>query len=304
MTNLSKEATKLQELAYELKVEQAMTPDPVTVAPRTPMTRLRELLRDRRISGAPVLSRGKLVGIVTIEDLIKCLMKGRTGVAVGSVMSQEVHTLCADDPLVHAVSRFQELGFGRLPVVDRASGRLVGILTMGDILRCLLKQLEVDYREEEIHRYRASHIFEDILADDIAVSFRYQVVGGDFHRAGSCSSRLRTSLLRLGLSPEAVRRVAIATYEAEMNLVIYTPGGTLDARVGKERVVVRVRDGGPGIPDIEKALTPGFSTAPDWVRAMGFGAGMGLPNIKELADEMRLDSKIGEFTDLEFGVCL
>jgi CBS domain-containing protein/anti-sigma regulatory factor (Ser/Thr protein kinase) len=298
------EASKLQELTYRLKVEQAMTADPATVSPRTSMAHLREILRDRRISGTPVVSKGALVGIVTIEDLVKCLMKGEAHATAGSVMSREVHTVFADDPLARALERFQALGHGRLPVVDRAAGRLVGILTKGDILRCLLRQLEVDAREEEIHRYRASHIFEDIVADDIAISFRYLVAGGDFHRAGSCSSRLRTSLLRLGIPPETVRRVAIATYEAEMNLVIYTPGGTLEARVDKERVTVRVRDRGPGIPDIEKALTPGYSTAPDWVRAMGFGAGMGLPNIRELADEMRLDSKVGEFTDLEFGVCL
>jgi anti-sigma regulatory factor (Ser/Thr protein kinase)/predicted transcriptional regulator len=268
------------------------------------MARLRTLLRDRRISGVPVVSRGRLAGIVTVEDLIKCLMNGEAKAAVGAVMSREVSAVAADDPLARALERFQALGYGRLPVVDPSTGRLVGILTKGDILRCLLKQMEVDFREEEIHRYRASHIFEDILADDVAIAFRYQVAGGDFQRAGSCSSRLRTSLLRLGVPPETVRRVAIATYEAEMNLVIYTPGGTLEARVDKERVTVRVRDRGPGIPDIEKALTPGYSTAPDWVRAMGFGAGMGLPNIRELADEMRLDSKVGEFTDLEFGVCL
>lgn len=304
MTALSKEASKLQELTYELKVDQAMTPDPVAVSPRTSMARLRELLRDRRISGAPVVSKGKLVGIVTIENLIKCLMDGKTGATVASAMSREVRSVFADDPQARALTLFQSLGFGRLPVLDRSTGRLVGMLTKGDILRCLLKKMEVDFREEEVHRYRASHIFEDILADDVSISFRYMVAGGDFQRAGSCSSRLRTSLLRLGVPPELVRRVAIATYEAEMNLVIYTPGGTLEARVDTERVTVRVLDRGPGIPDIGKALTPGFSTAPDWVRAMGFGAGMGLPNIKELADEMRLESKVGEFTDLEFGVCL
>jgi CBS domain-containing protein/anti-sigma regulatory factor (Ser/Thr protein kinase) len=300
----SAETSRLQELTFELRVGQAMTPDPVTVTSRTSMARLRELLRDRRISGAPVVSKGRLTGIVTVEDLIKSLMEGKEKATVGSVMSREVSTLFADEPLSHALARFQAIGYGRLPVIDRGTGALVGMLTKGDILRCLLKKMEVDYREEELHRYRASHIFEDILADDIAVSFRYLVSGGDFQRAGSCSSRLRTSLLRLGIPPETVRRVAIATYEAEMNLVIYTPGGTLEARVDKERVRVRVLDRGPGIPDIEKALTPGFSTAPDWVRSMGFGAGMGLPNIKELADEMRLESKIGEFTDLEFGVCL
>lgn len=304
MIQPSAEASRLQELTFELRVEQAMTPNPATVTPRTSMVRLRELLFDRRISGAPVLSKGRIAGIITIEDLIKSLMEGNASATVGSKMSRQVHSVFADDPLAHALGRFQALGYGRLPVVERETGKLVGMLTKGDILRCLLKKMEVDFRDEEIHHYRASHIFEDVLADDVSIAFRYMVAGGDFRRAGACSSRLRTSLLRLGIPPDTVRRVAIATYEAEMNLVIYTQGGTLEARVDKGMVWVRVLDQGPGIPDIEKALTPGFSTAPDWVRAMGFGAGMGLPNIKELSDEMKLESKAGEFTDLEFGVCL
>jgi anti-sigma regulatory factor (Ser/Thr protein kinase) len=159
--------------------------------------------------------------------------------------------------------------------------------------------LEIDYREEELHRYRASHIFEDIIADDIALVFGYRIAAGDIFRAGEASSGLRKTLSRLGIRPHVIRRVAVATYEAEMNIVIFTDGGELVAEVRPDSIRIDALDKGPGIPDIERAMQPGYSTAPTWVQEMGFGAGMGLPNIQACADEMRLESKVGVGTHLE-----
>jgi CBS domain-containing protein/anti-sigma regulatory factor (Ser/Thr protein kinase) len=294
----SKEVTKLQELTYELKVEDAMTPKVVTVTPQTTMAEVREVLRVHRISGTPVLEDGELAGIVSLEDLINALADGELGATAGEKMVRDVKTLYADEALVHAVGQFARLNFGRFPVVDR-EGQLVGILTQGDIMRALLRELEVDYHVEEIHRYRASHIFQDIVADETALVFGYYVIGKDFNAAGKASSSLKTTLNRLGLPPPAIRRVAVASYEAEMNLVIYTAGGEVVAEVRPDRVRIEVIDSGPGIPDIELAMQPGYSTAPEWVREMGFGAGMGLVNIKSCSDVMRLDSAVGEGTHLE-----
>jgi len=294
-----REVTKLQELTYELKVGDAMVEEVVTVTPETTMAEFREILRVHRISGTPVLEDGRLVGMVSVEDLIKSLAGGGFSVAVRESMTRDVKTLYSDEPLVYAVGKFSNLGFGRFPVVDRR-GDLVGILTQGDIVRALLRELEIDYHAaEEIHRYRASHIFEDIVADDAALVFGYHVLGGDFNVAGGAASSLKTTLNRLGISPPVVRRVAVATYEAEMNVVIYTEGGEVVAEVRPDRVRIEVKDNGPGIPDIERAMQPGFSTAPEWVREMGFGAGMGLPNIQACVDVMRLDSTVGEGTRLE-----
>lgn len=180
----------------------------------------------------------------------------------------------------------------------------MGILVQGDIVRALLYRLEVEYHEEEIRRYRASHIFEDILADQVTLRFYYQVAGGDFERAGEASSRLKKTLSRLGIHPHTVRRAAIAAYEAEMNIVIYTDGGELIAEVDPKQVYLLAVDRGPGIPDVQKAMGPGFSTVPEWVREMGFGAGMGLPNIQRCADEMHLESTVGVGTRLEVIVYL
>jgi serine/threonine-protein kinase RsbT len=109
---------------------------------------------------------------------------------------------------------------------------------------------------------------------------------------------LKRTLSRLGIHPQVIRRVAVATYEAEINIVVYTDGGEIVAEVRPDRVKIEAVDKGTGIPDIEQAMQPGFSTAPEWVREMGFGAGMGLPNIKACADKMELKSTIGVGTRL------
>jgi len=293
------EVTKLQELLYELKIEQAMTRELITVSPDDSMRRLKEVLRLKRISGTPVLQGGKLVGIISLEDLIKALEKGAIGSTVASNMTKDVQTVFADESIVQAVNKFAQVGFGRLPVVDR-QGNLVGMLTQGDVARGLLRKLEMDYHEEEIHRYRASHIFEDIVSDQTGLILRYRVEAQNFVRCGEATSRLKRALGRLGAKPAAVRRVAISSYEAETNLVIHAShGGELIAEIQPERLRIVSVDHGPGISDIEKAMQPGFSTAPDWIREMGFGAGMGLNNIETCADEMRLESKVGVGTRLE-----
>lgn len=303
LTADQKEVSKLQELAYELKVGQAMTTDMVTVSLETTIAEFREVLRSNRISGTPVVNGGDLVGIISVEDLINALAAGELGATVAEKMTPDPETLYSDEPLIHAVSKFGSLGYGRFPVINR-EGDLVGVLVEGDIVRALLRRLEVEYHAEELHRYRASHIFEDVIADRITLVSQYEVPGGDFVRAGEASGKLKKTLARLGIDPRAVRRLAIATYEAEMNLVIYAGGGEIIAEVTPERIRVSVIDSGPGIPDVDKAMEPGYSTAPDWVRELGFGAGMGLPNIQNCSDEMKLESTAGVGTQLEFVIYL
>ncbi|HPR62859.1 MAG TPA: CBS domain-containing protein [Thermoanaerobaculia bacterium] len=295
-------ATRVQELAYELHVAQAMTRNVLTIHPRTQISTVSQILRKRRISGLPVIDKGKLCGLISIEDVIKCLVNNELNRRVSSLMTRSVVTVYSDEPVVKAIQIFERFGYGRLPVLDRNDHSVVGILTKGDIIRALLKKMDVDYREEEILRYRASHIFNDVTADEVHLIFEFSVRGGNFDRAGEASSQLRTNLLRLGIHPEIVRRIAISTYEAEMNLVIYTHGGRIVADLQKDLIQIRVLDQGPGIPDIEKAMEAGYSTAPDWVRELGFGAGMGLPNIRKHSDWMQLTSEMGRYTHLEFEV--
>jgi CBS domain-containing protein/anti-sigma regulatory factor (Ser/Thr protein kinase) len=296
--------SKIQELAYEFKVEEAMSRHLVAVAPTDTMAEVRKRLRDNRISGLPVVEHEKLVGMISLDNFITAIMDGGMNESIDHYMTVEVISLYHDEPLIHAISKFEAFGYGRFPVLDHDTGKLVGILTKGDIIRCLLKKLEINYHEEEIHKYRASHIFEDIHSDQTRVILKHNITGGNYKRAGEKSGHLKTNLLRLGVSPQIVRRLIVASCEAEMNIIIFTEGGEISACVEEDKITVNAVDQGPGIADLEKAMQPGYSTAPDWVREMGFGAGMGLPNIKNCSDEMRIDSKPDEGTNVEFVVFL
>ena len=298
MNQVPTELTRVQELVYELKIEQVMAKNVITVAPECSIRELKELLRVKRISGVPVVKDDTLIGLISIENVISALEKGEMAATVGEKMTTRIQAVRADESVVSAVNLFARFGYGRFPVVN-AEGMLVGIITKGDIVRGLLRQMEVQWHAEEIHRYRASHIFEDIESDQTGLILRYYVKPKDFAHGGEAASKLKRALERLGGHPRIVRRVAVAAYEAEMNVVIHSHGGEVIAEIRPERMRITVTDNGPGIPDTEKALQPGYSTAPDWIRELGFGAGMGLNNIKACADEMKLTSEMGVGTRLE-----
>ncbi len=281
-----------------------MTKEVITVTPSTPMRQLRGILHDNRISGTPVVEDGMLVGIISLEDFIRWLVDGGAEGPVSEWMTRDVITVSEDVPVVQAMDKLNRFGFGRLPVVERGSNRLRGVMTKGDIIMSFLRRLEVDYRQAEMRRAQSNRFFEDIIADKGTVVLQYEVPGGDFSRAGRCAGRLKTSLLRLGVSPKTARRVVIAAYEAEMNVIFFTNGGRMTVKVDPGNIRMEVVDEGPGIPDIAQAMRQGFSTAPDWVRELGFGAGMGLHNIDECSDRMNIESTVGKGTRLEVDVLL
>lgn len=121
----------------------------------------------------------------------------------------------------------------------------------------------------------------------------YLVAGNNFASAGSASEAVKNTLKKMGVDPQDIRRVAIAMYEGEINMVIHAGGGVATVDIFLDRVVIVLSDSGKGIPDINLAMTPGFSTAPEDVRALGFGAGMGLPNMKKYSDEFDIQSTVG-----------
>jgi CBS domain-containing protein/anti-sigma regulatory factor (Ser/Thr protein kinase) len=292
------------ELVYEMKASEAMTRDVVTVTPETLMGDLRDILRLHRISGTPVVSNGRLAGVVSIDDFISWLANGPDDAQVGERMTQDVMTAYDDEPLVHVISKLDRHGSGRLPVLERDHGKLVGVVTKGDIVAGLLRKLEIGFQDQEIRQWRASHIFEDIVADRTTILLEYHIVGKDLKKAGWGATGLKKALSRLEIHPKVRRRAAIIAYEAEMNIVIYTDGGELTAKVEPGQITIEARDDGPGIVDIERALTPGYSTAEDWVRELGFGAGMGLCNIKQCADNTDIDSEVGKGTRLEARIAI
>lgn len=130
------------------------------------------------------------------------------------------------------------------------------------------------------------------------------LTGKDFNSAGAASSSLKDVLQRRGIRQDIIRRTAIAAFEAEMNLIIYAVAGMMKYRVTDSEITVTLQDMGQGIPDIDLALTEGYSTAPDYIREMGFGSGMGLPNIKKNSDSLTINSVVGEGTTVEFVIRL
>jgi len=134
------------------------------------------------------------------------------------------------------------------------------------------------------------------------IKLHYNVSPDDFTRAGEASGDVKSKLKKMGVSPEAVRKVAIAMYEGEINMVIHAEGGYIDVEISEEDITMVLVDMGPGIADIEQAMQAGWSTAPDNIRSLGFGAGMGLPNMKKYSDYMDIETKIGVGTKVTMKV--
>lgn len=137
---------------------------------------------------------------------------------------------------------------------------------------------------------------------DDKLVFTYTVSGDDFTRAGEASSSIKNKLKMLGVDSAAIRKVAIAMYEGEINMVIHANGGEITVTITDEDITMVLADVGPGIADISKALKEGYSTAPEEVRALGFGAGMGLPNMKKSSDEFDIQTELGVGTTVTMKV--
>ena len=290
--------TRVEELAYELPIHEVMTKDVYRLSPDMQITEALDIFQQKRYSGAPVMQKNDLMGILSIEDLIRALRDGNLYAQVQEYMSTNLATVRKSDPVVEALKTFARTKFGRLLVLDD-DGSLVGIITKGDISNGLFDALQRDYHHEELIRYRASHLFEDIVSDRTSLILRYDIRKGDFVHGGNASSNIKRALLRLGASPQLARKCGIAVYEAEMNLIIHSNhGGTLRVEIEPHKITMEAYDDGPGIEDVELAMKPGFSTASNEIREMGFGAGMGLFNIKRCVDEMRLVSSKERGTNL------
>ena len=294
----AQEITRVEEVSYQLKTSDVMNRDLKCLAPTDTMRALFEILRKSHISGVPVMEGDLIVGIISQEDLMRAFADNDQDAPISKYMTPKVITVKSYEPVIKALEIFARTKIGRLPVVDE-NDILVGMLTKGDITRGILVAIQKDYQEEEIRRYRASHLFEDITSDRTSLILRYKIKPRDFTNGGQASSYIKRALLRLGATPQLARQCGIAVYEAEMNLIIHsTNGGVLRVQVEPRRILMQTSDDGPGIPDVKQALQPGWSTASDEARSMGFGAGMGLVNIQRCVDKMDIDSTPGKGTKL------
>ena len=136
------------------------------------------------------------------------------------------------------------------------------------------------------------------------VNFHFDIDGDNFTSAGEASVRIKKLLREMAFSADTIRRVSVAMYEGEINMVIHANGGTADVNVFEDKIEIILADRGPGIPDVNLAMQEGYSTAPDNIRSLGFGAGMGLPNMKRYTDDMKIESEVGKGTTVYMTICV
>jgi CBS domain-containing protein/anti-sigma regulatory factor (Ser/Thr protein kinase) len=288
---------KIQPYFADLSVEQFMTSPVITVRDDQTILYAKELMRSWRISGLPVVDDEELLkGIISIEDIIHALESGSLTSPVSEKMSENVVFLSKYDKIMEVVKKFELHGFGRFPVIDDAH-HVVGMVTKQDLMIALLKKLSILYvhdtrREDFVGIESFRSIPKNIKSEK--VEFEFQIDYKEISLAGTGAAELKKFLLSKNFPSKFVKRIAIATYEAETNVIIHSNStGRIKTYVEPDFVEVRVNDNGKGIENIELAMKEGYSTAPDYVREYGFGAGMGLSNIKKCADKMIILSSKG-----------
>lgn len=275
----------------QIIVQDMMSTNLITVSPEMTMAEVKEIMRLKSISGMPVVDKQKrLLGIVSIADVIQALDDRSLDAQVKDKMAVKVHTVKPQDSVNLALSLFRRYQHGRLPVVDQ-DNTVVGIITPNDIVKRLACYLQLDEIREE-------NSPNDQIQLEQSRVLEFVIKGGDFDKAGFAASNLKKTLQEIGVSPQIIRRAAIAAYEAEMNIVIHADEGTFKAIITADKVILKINDTGPGIKDIEQAMQIGYSTASDQIREMGFGAGMGLPNIKKSSDFFKIESEPQKGTNL------
>ena len=277
---------RVQELLYGLRISEVMTPKVFTISKNCTMRDVQAIMKGNSITGVPVVDNKRVVGIVSMNDLMNALEQGGMDDCVVKWMIGEVQTLAEDMPMSFAISAFNKFSFRRFPVVNKKN-ELVGIITFRNINLALIRELSRQLREMENQNE------QPVIPQSLELTKVYQLSRYDFENGGKASSEIKKFLKERGVPPKLVRRVAIASYELEINLVAHSIGGMLGFDINDERVKISSHDRGPGIADVDQALTEGYSTANEWIRSQGFGAGMGLPNVKRVSDEFAIKSALG-----------
>ena len=278
------------ELIHQLKVKDVMTTSVIAGTKDQTMRQIRSLARENELSGVPIVEGQHLIGIVTTDEIISAFEKGLVDNPVEEVMTKNVICLQDEMPLSFAISYLNKYKYTRFPVLNKEHD-LVGILSSSDVIRSLLIEMNQEVLKLEKNLKDLNPAITTRHSDMEFIIERY-----NFEKAGHGSIAIKKALKQWNYDSELIRRIAIASYELEINLVAHAYGGWLKCSILPDRIIITAIDEGPGIPDIEKALTEGFSTANDMVRSNGFGAGMGLANTKRVSDEFTIDSVVGKGT--------
>ncbi|MDR0503361.1 MAG: CBS domain-containing protein [Treponema sp.] len=276
------------ELIYQLKVKDVMTSAVICAKKTDSMRHIQALMRENYITGIPIAEGSKLLGLISIEDIITALDKGYIEAAAEERMSCNLIVLEEDMPLSFAISYLNKYRYSRYPVINK-NQELTGILTSKDVISTLLVEMN-----REVLRLEKSSQKNSMRRSYSEMEFATAKL--DFEKAGRASTEIKKALKAQNIDSHIIRRVAIASYELEINQVVHSHGGTISCSIHPDRIVLIAADTGPGIENISLALQEGYSTASEMVRSFGFGAGMGLANTKRVSDEFTIDSKPGDGT--------
>ena len=300
------------ELLFKLKVKDVMSTNIFTANPQTTMRDIQNSMKMHYITGLPITEGDTLVGIVSMDDIINAFDKNTIDEACESHMTRNLIVLQENMPLSLAVSYFNKYKFGRFPVLNKKN-KLTGIVTTTDVIAALLvamnkevERLEIEAQqaqealqiEDEKQRKKRSKILEKAKNLEAFPNrlIEFKTEPFNFETAGKASTEIKKILRSMAVDKALARRIGIASYELEINQVIHSKGGMMRYYISPENIVIEAIDRGPGIPDVDAALTEGFSTASEQVRTFGFGAGMGLPNTKRVSDLFHINSKPGKNT--------
>lgn len=274
------------EMIYQLKIRDVMRTNFAVAKPVQTMREIQKMMKENFLSGIPIIENNKILGIVSTEDIIIALDEGKIDSPVEERMSRQVIVLEGDMPLSFAISYLNRYHYGRFPVVNKQQ-ELVGTLSSKDVIRALLVEMNREVqRLEKINQHDAP--VPDMYSEMIFTTVRH-----DFELAGKASTEIKKALKARNMDPKIIRRIAIASYELEINQVVHSLGGKIHCSIEPKKITIVAKDTGPGIEDVNLVLQEGWSTANEWIRSLGFGAGMGLPNTKRVSDEFRIESTPG-----------
>jgi CBS domain-containing protein len=272
--NYSKEKlTLVNELIYQIKVKEAMSRKVIFFKENATFREIQLKLKEKKISGVPILDDKKnIVGIISIDDVITAFDKGYVDKKITDYMSREVITIPRNFSVVSAINRLEKFKVGRLPVTESSnSKKIVGMITLSDILNRLLVVVQSIAEKVEDKEIKNTQISHNLIKSIEKKPLRFEVKGDDFDNAGRVASITKKYFQKLGISKDIIRRIAIVCYEAEMNICLHSLGGSMIIEVNNNNAVIYAHDKGPGIPDVKLALKPGFTTASEKIRALGFG---------------------------------
>jgi CBS domain-containing protein/anti-sigma regulatory factor (Ser/Thr protein kinase) len=286
------------ELIYQLKIKDVMTTAVISAVRTDNLRHIQALMKENYITGIPIVEGQRLAGIVSIDDIVTALDMGYIEDPAELRMTRDVIVLEDDMPLSFAVSYLNKYRYGRFPVVNKKQ-ELVGILTSKDVIGTLLVEMN-----REVLRLEKINQKSEMNAAIGFSEMEFTTAKYDFELAGRASTEIKKALKLHSIDPKIIRRVAIASYELEINQVVHSHGGTISCSIQPDKVIIIAADTGPGIEDVNLALQEGWSTANEWIRSLGFGAGMGLANTKRVSDEFFIQSAPGQGTTVRSVVFL